>query len=222
MARSTPSSKTQLTIRSFDTGKAVGELAVPAYLSLEVSPRLIAQSVHVERARTRIRRAHTKIRSEVRGGGRKPWKQKGTGRARAGSSRSPLWVGGGTTFGPRSRHAHQPRLSVSMRRRAFAGALGIHAQRGSLEVVRFGETLPKKTRDVRSQFSTGSPLLILTDVVYPSLVRVARNFSSVRVLPLSQATAADVLAAARVWVDEQGLTSLEQRCRARSSASVVS
>ncbi len=76
---------------------------------------LIAQAINKELSNTRQDNAHTKHRDEVRGGGRKPWKQKGTGRARAGSSRSPIWIGGGTTFGPRSERNHHQRLPKSMR-----------------------------------------------------------------------------------------------------------
>ena len=76
-----------------------------AFLSLEdfiLKPKLLSQVVRAELSNVRVSRAHAKIRSEVSGGGKKPWKQKGTGRARHGSSRSPIWVGGGTTHGPRN------------------------------------------------------------------------------------------------------------------------
>jgi large subunit ribosomal protein L4 len=76
-----------------------------AFLSLEdftLKPKLLSQVVRAELANIRVSRAHAKIRSEVSGGGKKPWKQKGTGKARHGSRRSPIWVGGGTTHGPRN------------------------------------------------------------------------------------------------------------------------
>src|SRR5687767_13595733 len=102
--RTTTKKKTPELIRRIFGEKKVTKVAAPAFLAVAASPLLLAQALHTSRKRTRIRRAHTKERAEVRGGGRKPWKQKGTGRSRHGSSRSPIWVGGGTTFGPRSRH----------------------------------------------------------------------------------------------------------------------
>src|SRR5690606_13420335 len=79
-------------------------------------------------ANRRAPRAHTKTRGEISGGGRKPWKQKGTGRARAGSTRSPLWRKGGTVFGPRSTRNYAVTLPAKLRLRALALALNLRAQ----------------------------------------------------------------------------------------------
>src|SRR3989344_4420590 len=92
-----------------------GEAPLPDFLTGTVSPLLLAQVRHTQRKRSRVRRAHTKERAEVRGGGRKPWKQKGTGRARHASTRSPIWVGGGTTFGPRVRKERVLRIPQAMK-----------------------------------------------------------------------------------------------------------
>lgn len=111
---------------------------------VEVSPKvfsippvldLIHQAVVAERANLRNVVAHTKTRGEVRGGGRKPWKQKGTGRARAGSIRSPLWRGGGITFGPRSNRNFRKKLNRQMFRRAVAMVLADKLKAGQLIAV---------------------------------------------------------------------------------------
>src|SRR3989344_9356488 len=85
------------------TGEKIKELELnPAIFGIDVKESVVHQVVMAQMANSREAIAHTKLKSEVRGGGRKPWAQKGTGLARHGSSRSPIWVGGGVTFGPRN------------------------------------------------------------------------------------------------------------------------
>src|SRR5436853_7901988 len=95
---------------------------------------LVHESVRAELAARRQGTHATKTRGEVRGGGAKPWRQKGTGRARAGSSRSPLWAGGGTVFGPQPRH-YTFKVNRKERRAALRSALSVHAERGSLAIL---------------------------------------------------------------------------------------
>src|SRR6059058_2652848 len=94
---------------------------------------LVYESVRAELNARRKGTASTKTRGLVRGGGAKPWRQKGTGRARAGSSRSPIWTGGGTVFGPQPRR-YTVKVNRKERRAALRSALSVHAQRGSLAV----------------------------------------------------------------------------------------
>src|SRR6187397_1470689 len=95
---------------------------------------LVHECVVAELAAKRRGTHATKTRGMVRGGGAKPWRQKGTGRARAGSSRSPLWSGGGTVFGPSPRH-YIVKVNRKARRAALRSALSVHAERGTLVVV---------------------------------------------------------------------------------------
>src|SRR3954452_24962677 len=92
---------------------------------------LVHESVRAELAARRQGTAATKTRGMVRGGGAKPWRQKGTGRARAGSSRSPIWTGGGIVFGPTPRH-YTVKVNRKARRAALRSALSLHAERSSL------------------------------------------------------------------------------------------
>lgn len=104
--------------------EAVGEMELsPKVFGMEVNHDLIHQAVVTQMANERQVIAHTKDRSEVRGGGRKPWAQKGTGRARHGSSRSPIWIGGGVTFGPRNDRNFKMRLNKKMKQNAMLMAL---------------------------------------------------------------------------------------------------
>ena len=185
-------------------------VSLPAYLKVEVSPHLIAQAVHTLSKRTRVRTAHTKTRKEVRGGGRKPWKQKGTGRARHASIRSPIWVGGGTVFGPRSRKERVVELPNRMARAALSGALAYHAQNKTLEFVKIaGEA--KKTKDVAAAISERG--LLILNPEHMSLARAARNLPQLSVVAVHIVTVQDVLNASRVWIDEAALPALEKRCK---------
>ncbi|MFH1354081.1 MAG: 50S ribosomal protein L4 [bacterium] len=199
-------------VREFGS-KNTEEMEVPEYLRIKTSPYLLAQAIRVSRQRSRIRRAHTKGRAEVRGGGAKPWRQKGTGRARHGSRRSPLWVGGGVTFGPQSRREERAVMPQKMARRALAGALGDHVRLGSIEVVRFGTNNLTKTKEVAAAARGQRGVLVIV-AEKNSLVRAAHNLSSVRVRRVSQLSVADVMAAQHVWIDEKVLPLLKKRITA--------
>ena len=210
----------ELTIRMLGDSKSE-KMTAPAYLTASPSPVLLAQIIHTLRRRTRIRRAHTKDRSEVRGGGRKPWKQKGTGRSRHGSIRSPIWRGGGIAFGPRSRHERIVPTPSGMAKKALAVALSNHLRQGTVEIVRLSSPLPTKTKEVQQQLTTTLKrkrfdrhgLLLLLAHEHAALQRPLRNLAGVTVQPVQQVTVADIVAAKQVWVDEAALGLLEKRCR---------
>ena len=105
-------------------GKEVGQAELPAEVfGVSVNPDLIHQAAVVQAANSRPVLAHTKDRGEVRGGGRKPWRQKGTGQARHGSIRSPIWRGGGITFGPTKERVFAKKINKKMKRQALLMAL---------------------------------------------------------------------------------------------------
>src|SRR2546422_5311193 len=109
---------------------------------------LVHQSVRAEQAARRRGTAATKTRAMVSGGGAKPWRQKGTGRARAGSSRSPIWTGGGVAFGPQPR-SYTFKVNRKEQRAALRSALSLHAQRGSIAVLEAGAFESPRTRQAR-------------------------------------------------------------------------
>src|ERR1700760_4221627 len=105
----------------------------PAAFEASFNMPLVHEAVRAELNARRHGTASTKTRGEVSGGGAKPWRQKGTGRARAGSSRSPIWTGGGTVFGPTPR-SYTFKVNRKEQRAAFRSALSVHADRGSIAV----------------------------------------------------------------------------------------
>lgn len=205
-------------VRVFGSDKREQQVVPVALVEITAEPALIAQVAHTLQQRQRIRRAHSKDRAEVRGGGRKPWKQKGTGRARHGSIRSPIWRGGGIAFGPRVRHKRVMVAPIKMRRRALAGLMSDHVAAGTFELIRLPNTLPVKTKEaIKGLFDSTSKrphgILFLIDDSHRDVARGLRNVRGMRVKPVAHVTLSDVIAAKRVWVDEQGLSILERRCR---------
>ena len=130
------------------TGKSVGTVSLPeSIFGVPWNADLVHQVVLGMQANARTPIAHTKTRGEVRGGGRKPWKQKGTGRARHGSTRSPIWVGGGVAHGPRNDKSYAQKINKKMKAKALYTVLSEKLRKG--EVLFLEEiSLPKmKTKD---------------------------------------------------------------------------
>ncbi len=202
---------TKLPVRTLEKGLTKEAVAAPAFFS-DANPEMIARTIHTTHARMRIRRAHTKERAEVRGGGRKPWKQKGTGRSRHGSSRSPIWVGGGTTFGPRSRKVRISKVQLKVRRRALAGALSMHAQNGSMSIVKFSDTLPAKTKDIAAGFKDVTSVLVVMDASHAAAAKALRNIPAVTVRSAATVLPKEILESREVWIDEAALDTLSRRC----------
>jgi large subunit ribosomal protein L4 len=166
------------------TGTKTGEQSLDDGLfGGEVNAAVLHQVVTAQLAAARSGTASTKTRSEVRGGGRKPWRQKGTGRARHGSIRSPLWVGGGSVFGPKPR-SYKQRINKKVRRAALKSALADKAGSGNIFILDgFDQTKTRAASDCLKQAGiTGSVLLVLdpssegdeaVDIAFRNLARSA-------------------------------------------------
>jgi large subunit ribosomal protein L4 len=160
----------------------------------EIEPALFYDSVRRQLASERKGTAATKNKALVRGGGAKPWKQKGTGRARAGSRRSPLWRGGGTIFGPMPR-GHSLNLPKKVRRAALRAALSLKRQDGKLILLEGFPLEGFKTRqviEVLRRFEV-EKVLIVTDVKNALLERSARNIPGVMVVSWEGLKVYDIL-----------------------------
>jgi large subunit ribosomal protein L4 len=178
------------------TREAAGTLPVPAAV-VQAPPRehLLHEMVKAQLAARRAGTHATKTRGKVRGGGKKPWRQKGTGRARAGSIRSPLWPGGGTIFGPRPR-SYAYRLPRSARRAALCSALSSRfGEERAIVVDAFTLPAPKTKEMARALAGLGTPANVL--VVLPAadegVQRAARNLPGVKVLPADALNVYDLL-----------------------------
>lgn len=126
---------TKISVYNLEGQAVAEENLAPEIFNVDKNPALTAQAVRVQLANARKPIAHTKNRGEVSGGGRKPWKQKGTGNARAGSTRSPLWIGGGVTFGPRNTRNFSLRMPKKMRQSAIKAVLSEKAKEKRLIIL---------------------------------------------------------------------------------------
>ncbi len=176
---------------------------------------LVHESVRAELAARRRGTHATKTRGNVRGGGAKPWRQKGTGRARAGSSRSPIWVGGGTIFGPSPRK-YTFKVNRKERRAALRSALSVHADRSSIAVfdpAPFDTPSTKNAAKLLTDSGLGAPtLIVLTDAQERAALSF-RNLERVSVLPVSMVGVADLIGAAAVVVSQDALDALTARAK---------
>lgn len=176
---------------------------------------LVHQSVRAEQAARRRGTAATKSRGMVSGGGAKPWRQKGTGRARAGSTRSPVWTGGGVVFGPQPR-SYTFKVNRKEQRAALRSALSLHAGRDSLAVLDVSAFTEPKTKQARELLDgwtpagTGSTLIVL-DASEREAALSFRNIDRVAVLSHENVGVADLLRAASVIASQAALDALSAR-----------
>jgi large subunit ribosomal protein L4 len=177
---------------------------------------LVHESVRAEQAARRRGTAATKTRGMVRGGSAKPWRQKGTGRARAGSNRSPIGVGGGVVFGPQPR-SYTFKVNRKEKRAALRSALSLHAQRGSIAVLDASAFKAPKTRDAADLLRGWSPApppgptLVVLAAEESSAALSFRNLERVAVLTHESVGVVDLLGAASLVVSQAALDALSAR-----------
>jgi large subunit ribosomal protein L4 len=174
---------------------------------------LVHETVRAELNARRSGTASTKTRGQVSGGGAKPWRQKGTGRARAGSSRSPIWTGGGTVFGPQPRH-YTVKVNRKARKAALRSALSVHADRESLAVFdasTFEGPSTKQAADLLLDWGADTPTLVLLTATEAYAGLSFRNLVSADVMPAVDAGVADIIRAASLLISEAAMSELVAR-----------
>jgi large subunit ribosomal protein L4 len=177
----------------------------------KVKEHLIYDMIRMQLANRRRGTASTKGRSEIRGGGRKPWRQKGTGRARAGTIRSPLWKGGGVVFGPKPRD-FSIKLNKKMKKAAFRSVLTQKLREGDLIVLdelRLNETKTKAFLEVMATLGIDNALIVARDHD-EKLFNSARNVPRVKVLPVEGLNVFDILKYKKLILLEPSLEKIEK------------
>lgn len=188
--------------------------------AVSANPELLHQAIVAQNNNSRQVLAHTKARSEVAGGGKKPWKQKGTGRARAGSSRSPIWIGGGVTFGPRKDRNFKQKINQKMKQKAIFMALSDRVATKSMAVVDKIDLKEYKTKAVetilndfdKKIFKTDRrSILIITSLKDDKLKYSLRNLQNTKLINLDNINLVDILNYRNLLLTESAVATFTKR-----------
>lgn len=197
----------------------IGEVDLnPKIFGIKPNAHLLAEAVRVSLANSRQGTSSTKTRGEVSGGGKKPWKQKGTGRARAGSTRSPIWRHGGITFGPRANRNWELKLNKKAKTKALFMSLSDKAKDGKLVVVKEVVLSQPKTKefagvlkDLKAKIKDlGGKQMFLMPKKDDKLARASRNLPEINPVLASSLNVVDVLKADSIIVLEESLPVIEK------------
>jgi large subunit ribosomal protein L4 len=201
-------------------GERIGDFAVPSgFFDVRWNAALVHQVYVAERGNAHKTYAHVKDRSEVRGGGKKPWAQKHTGRSRHGSSRSPLWSGGGVTFGPRNERSHAKGINRKMKQGALRAVLSKKLKEGEIRVVDTLAIATGKTKDAARALTriTGvtrvPSTLIIAGENRTTIQKAARNIPKVVIGGLSHLSLSECLHRRFVIFEKDALTTFVNRAR---------
>ena len=194
-------------------GEEVGKISLAASVfAIEPHKQAMFNAVQVQQANSRQATAKTKVRHEVSGGGKKPWRQKGTGRARAGSSRSPVWVGGGTVFGPVGNQNFTISQNKKEHQLALRSALSLKTPNDLVVVdeIKFGA---KKTKDfvkMLQALKADVKSLVVVSEIDDNLFASARNVGYARVVTTDNVSVYDVLNAEKLVISQAAVKTVEE------------
>ncbi len=214
----------QTTVYNQNAEKISEQELNPDVFEVKINESLVHQAVVAQMSNERQVLAHTKDRSEVHGGGRKPWKQKGTGRARAGTSRSPIWIGGGITFGPRKDKNFSKKINIKMKKQALIMVLSDKAKHNALillDKIEFPEAKTKKANEIFSNLEkkvlqtddkekTKRSFLVLINKKDDNTNRAISNLKDVEVARLENINVVDLLKYKNLVLTVDGVKQLEK------------
>ena len=178
------------------TGKEVSKMKLNAEVfGIEPNNQVMFDAVQVEQSNARQATAKTKVRHEVSGGGKKPFRQKGTGRARAGTTRSPIWVGGGTVFGPDGNQNYKISQNKKAHKLALKSALSLKAKDGLVVVddLDFAEKKTKEFLKVMDALKVGNKVLVVVDEISENTFYSAANVNWVKLVTVDNVSVLDLL-----------------------------
>ena len=194
-------------------GSQVGDITLnDDIFGIEPHQQAMFDAVLLQRASLRQGTHKTKTRTEVRGGGRKPWKQKGTGRARQGSIRSPQWRGGGVVFGPTPR-SYNLKMNRKVRRLALKSALSFKVLENEMVVLNELTLAMPKTKEmvnILSKLEADKKVLLIVGANNENAILSARNIASVKVIPATSVNVLDLLDAKKVIITQDAVNHIEE------------
>ena len=197
------------------TGKEIKKIQLPKEIfGITVNSDLVYQVLLAQRAMKRQSSAQVKDRGEVRGGGKKPWKQKGTGRARHGSRRSPIWKGGGVTFGPNNERNYKQKINKQMKKKALFMALSGKAKNGSLVIVddlKIEEPKTKLMVQIISKLPVKeSRCLIAFPSMQEKALTASRNIANIETIQAKDLNVLEILNSKYLLIPEESLKVIEE------------
>lgn len=192
------------------TGSVVGELELSGTIfDVTPDPAVIHEAVVAQQSNARQVVAHTKTKGEVRGGGKKPWKQKGTGRARQGSIRAPQWKGGGVVFGPRNTRNFAKKINAKMKRKALCMTLTDKVQAGTfvvLDALQFSEIKTKQAIQLLTKLPVrGKSVLVALPAKNEVITKSFRNIPKTDIVLANSLNVVDVVGHQIVVTDKAGV-----------------
>lgn len=201
-------------------GKAVGDKELNKdVFGVAVNPNVVHEVMVGLMANARQALAHTKTKGEVRGGGRKPWKQKGTGRARQGSTRNPQWIGGGIVFGPRSERDYSKKINAKTKRKALCMVLSDKVANDKLVLVETLDAKNGKTREIATvlgKLPVKGKLMLVGAGRNEMLGRSTRNLKNVNLVNVGSVNLNDVLKAEYLVTTPEATDKLEKMYAAKA------
>ena len=206
--------KKSVSVKVFNmAGEEVSKMNLNAEVfGIEPHQQAMFDAVQVEQANQRQATAKTKVRHEVSGGGKKPWRQKGTGRARAGSSRSPIWVGGGTVFGPVGNQNFKISQNKKEHKLALKSALSLKTKDGLLVVdeIKFDEKKTKNFVNFLEALKVGTKALVVVDEITEELFASARNVGYAKVVTSDNVSVLDLLNVDNLVMSKTSVKTIEE------------